>query len=134
MYLPRGGPAQGVYLPRGCTCYGRGCTCYGRGVYLPGGCTSLGVVPEWGCTCPGTLPCEQNDRQVQKYYLAPNFVGGNKPFAGGRVVSELDCYVGGLTIESSILPLLKYTCGEQGLAAMLAVKMLGRRWQVLHQR
>ena len=47
-------PAQGVYLlglPAG------GCTC-------PGG------------SCPGTPPCEQNDRQVQKYYLAPNFVCG----------------------------------------------------------
>ena len=30
-------------------------------------------------TCPGTPPPpprEQNDRQVQKYYLAPNFVCG----------------------------------------------------------
>ena len=53
----RGGgvPALGVYLPRGCTCQG-------RGVYLPG----MG-------TYTGTPPCEQNDRQVQKYYLAPNF-------------------------------------------------------------
>ena len=24
----------------------------------------------------GDPPCEQNDRQVQKYYLAQNFVGG----------------------------------------------------------
>ena len=42
-----------------------------QGVYLPGG------VPAQGSTCPGTpLPCEQNDRQLQKYYLAPNFVCG----------------------------------------------------------
>ena len=26
--------------------------------------------------CWDTTPCEQNDRQVQKYYLAPNFVCG----------------------------------------------------------
>ena len=31
---------------------------------------------------------------------------------GGRVVSTSDCYVGGLPIKSSILPLLKHPCGE----------------------
>ena len=47
-----------------------------RGLYLPGG------VPTWGVPAQGRyLPryshlCEQNDRQVQKYYLAPNFVCG----------------------------------------------------------
>ena len=55
VYLPRGVPAQGVYLP--------------QGVYL-----SRGYLPEGGGTCPGTPFCEQNDRQVQKYYLAPNFI------------------------------------------------------------
>ena len=39
------------------------------GVYLPGG------VPARGIYLPRYSPCcEQNDRQVQKYYLAPNFV------------------------------------------------------------
>ena len=99
-YLPLGGQ---VYLPRGflpgdvsaggCTCLGgvpawgvpaRRCTCLGGvpvggvptcGVYLPGGCTCLGGVPAWGYL-PRYSPCEQNDRQVQKYYLAPNFVCG----------------------------------------------------------
>ena len=53
----------GVYVP--------------RGVYLPGGVHAQGVVPDQGGTCPGTpRPCEQNDGQVQKYYLAPNFVCG----------------------------------------------------------
>ena len=34
-------------------------------------------VPAQGVYLPGdTPPCEQNDRQVQKYYLAPNFVCG----------------------------------------------------------
>ena len=49
----------GVYLvPVGGVPGARGCTC-------PGG------------TCPGTPPpCEQNDRQVQKHYLATNFVCG----------------------------------------------------------
>ena len=48
MYLPGVVPAQGV-----------GCTCSGGGVYLPRGCTYLGVVylpggvPTKGCTCPG---------------------------------------------------------------------------------
>ena len=92
VYLPRG------FLPGdvsawGCTCLGgvpawgvpaRRCTCLGGvpvggvptcGVYLPGGCTCLGGVPAWGYL-PRYSPCEQNDRQVQKYYLAPNFVCG----------------------------------------------------------
>ena len=33
------------------------------------------------------------------------------PVAGDRVVSTLDCYVERLSLESSILPLLKHTCG-----------------------
>ena len=74
VYLPGGVPVQGVYLPRGGV-PARGCSFPGgyllRGVYLPGGCTCPGG------TCLGTLPpCVQNDRQVQKYYLAPNFVCG----------------------------------------------------------
>ena len=78
VYLSRGVPAQGMYLPggvptqRGYTCQGvylpgggvptRECTC--QEVYLPGGCTcpggvsAQGGVPAWGCTCPGT-PCGQ---------------------------------------------------------------------------
>ena len=88
-------PACCPYLPA-CTAPGW-CTCLG--VYLVGVCTYWwgvpvwGCVPAWGCTypggvpargctypggtCPGTPPCEQTDRQVQKYYLAPNFVCSN---------------------------------------------------------
>ena len=47
-----------------------------EGVYLPGGIPACG-----GCICPGTPPCEQNDRQVQKYYLAPNFVCGRYKYS-----------------------------------------------------
>ena len=55
-----------------------GCTCQ-RGVYLPAGGgvpEGVGGVPARGV--PAQVPplCEQNDRQVQKYYLAPNFVCG----------------------------------------------------------
>ena len=99
VYLPRGDiPAQGVFLARGVHLPG-GCTCLG--VYLPGGVpvwggvSALGVpaqgdVPAWGCTCQGSTclggicpgpprPREQNDRQVQKYYLPqPLFAGGTK--------------------------------------------------------
>ena len=58
VYLPsRGLPARGVNLPKGCT----------HGVYLSGG------VPAGGCTLPVGV---QNARQVQNYYLAPNFVWG----------------------------------------------------------
>ena len=93
VYLPRAVPTRGYYLPgdvpargyfpRGCTCPGE-CTCLG--VYLPGGVPAQGGVPAWGCTCRrvylpggtclGLPPCIQNDRQVLKYYLAPNFVCG----------------------------------------------------------
>ena len=46
----------GVYLP--------------RGVYLTRG-VPAGGVPAQGGTCPGTSPCEQNDRQVQKILPCP---------------------------------------------------------------
>ena len=84
-----------MYLvPGGCTWSG-GCTWPWGGVPGPrwGGVPGSGVVyPVWGCTwsrgavpgpgwgvpgpggVSGTPPCEQNDKQVQKYYLAPNFV------------------------------------------------------------
>ena len=58
-----------------------GGTCLGgvlsRGMYLPKeGVPAPGVyLPRGGVTAQ-VLPCEQNDRQVQKYYLAPNFVYG----------------------------------------------------------
>ena len=65
--LPGGVPAQGgtcpgVYLP-GDTCPG---DVPAREVYLPGAGGVRAQVPL----------CEQNDRQVQKYYLAPNFICG----------------------------------------------------------
>ena len=88
----------GVYLPGGCTCpgvpaQGGGVPAQGGGVPAQGGgvpargCTCRGCtfpeggVPAGGCTCQGVYlprysPCEQNDRQVQKYYLVPNFVCG----------------------------------------------------------
>ena len=44
------------------------------------------------------------------------------PVADGRVVSALDCCTRCFLFECGILPLLKHTCGEQRLAAMLAVK------------
>ena len=52
----------GVYLP--------------GGVYLPRGVPTQGGIPARGVYLPRYSPCEQNDRQVQKYYLAPNFVCG----------------------------------------------------------
>ena len=60
-------PAWGVYLPE---------------VYLPGGVPAMGGEPARGVYMSrGYLPrypplCEQNDRQVQKYYFSPNFVCG----------------------------------------------------------
>ena len=86
--LPGGVPSQGVYLPRGMYLPGG----VPARVYLLGDVPALGVPAQWvpaqgvylwgGCTCPGGVylprysPREQNDRQVQEYYLAPNFVCG----------------------------------------------------------
>ena len=67
------------------------------GVSAPGGVSALGGVCSLGCLVLGvsalggvcsrdvvsqhalrqTPPCEQNDRQVQKYYLGHKFVAGN---------------------------------------------------------
>ena len=74
VYLPGGTYLRGVYLPGGVNLTRGGCTCLG-------GEPAQGV-PARGCTCPGGVdarvypsryspPREQNDRQVQKYYLAP---------------------------------------------------------------
>ena len=57
-----GVPARGVYLPGGCTYLG----VYLPRWYLPRGCTCLGVVPaQWGVpawgsvfTCPGGVPAQ----------------------------------------------------------------------------
>ena len=101
MYLVPGGtwsrgvPGRGVYL-----------VWEGRGVPGPGGVPGLGGVPgpgdvpgPGGVPGPGVVvylvlggvpglggvycrgcqvlpPCEQNDKQVRKYYLAPNFICG----------------------------------------------------------
>ena len=63
------------------------------GCLLWGGVWSGGCLPRWGCLLWGVsgprgwypsmhwgrhLPCEQNDRQVQKYYLGHNFVVAGK--------------------------------------------------------
>ena len=82
--LPGGCLLWGVYLVPGvCVCSQGGFCSWG--VYLvPGGCTWSWRVsaPEGGGgLLPGgcvrySLPCEQNDKQVQKYYLALNFVCG----------------------------------------------------------
>ena len=52
------------------------------------------------------------------------FLQINKPVAGGRVVSELDCYAEGLLFKTSILPLLKHAYVEQWPTAMLPIKRL----------
>ena len=53
-------------------CGGRGCipACTGQGVCIPA-CTGQEVSAQEGGVCPGgCLPCELNDRQVYKHYLA----------------------------------------------------------------
>ena len=82
-----GGVCSGGCLLRGSGCLLRGGVCSqgqigSAGVSAPGGCLVW-----WGLvrvSCPGGLPqrllgyhlppCEQNDKQVQKYYLGHNFV------------------------------------------------------------
>ena len=65
--------------PGGVGAWSRGC------VSGPGGCLIRGDAWFWGgvpaCT-EADPPCEQNDRQVQKYYLGHNFVAaGNNTLA-----------------------------------------------------
>ena len=83
-------PGRGkVCAPGGCVCSG-GCLLRECPLWLVsalGGVCSGGCLP-WGASAPGggipacteaDTPCEQNDRQVQKYYLGHNFVAaGNK--------------------------------------------------------
>ena len=80
---------DGVCLLGRCVCSGGG-VCSGEGGVCSGGVSALG-----GCLLPGgvclllgggipactetdTSPCEQNDKQVQKYYLGDNFVAAGK--------------------------------------------------------
>ena len=65
---------------------GEGVSALGEGGCLLGGVCLLqgGGIP--ACTAVDT-PCEQNDKQVQKYYLGHNFVA-----AGNKLVSDL-CYI-----------------------------------------
>ena len=83
-YLPsctaQGGACSGgVSAPGGGACsqgeaclLQRGVCSWGRGGLLPWGGLLWGYPNmRWG-----RPPCEQNDRQVKKYYLAPNFVCG----------------------------------------------------------
>ena len=58
---PRGAPEGGV-------CSGGWCS--GGWCLLPGGSVHAGI--------PDPPPCEQNDKQVQKYYVGHNFVAAGK--------------------------------------------------------
>ena len=87
VYLPCGVPALGGYLP---ALWGEYLLRYSPPVNrMTGRCKNI-TLPQTSFTCLGGVPaclvggvpaevlppCEQNDRQVQKYYLAPNFVCG----------------------------------------------------------
>ena len=70
MYLvPGGGSALGGVCSGGVP--GPGGVCSG-GCTWSGGVSALGGSAQGGCQV--LFPCEQNDKQVKKYYLAPNFV------------------------------------------------------------
>ena len=93
VYLTRGVPANGGYLSRGgVTCPGGTCPVVPAGgvscdlshhafdvtCMLPPNqlsvSTSAAAYIVWPRCMLGYTPHEHNDRQVQKYYLAPNFV------------------------------------------------------------
>ena len=76
--------ALGVSAPGGCLLQGGVCSgglsapggvCSGRGV-CGGVCSQGGVASKHALR--QTPPCEQNDKQVQKYYLGHNFVAAGK--------------------------------------------------------
>ena len=110
----RGGVCSGGCLLWGGVCSGGVCSggcmsawgCLLWGVSAPGGCLLWGrhLLPAGcapgGCLLPGgvasqhalrqTPPCEQNDKQVQKYYLGHNFVAaGNYGFTKINRISSL---------------------------------------------
>ena len=59
-------PSWGVLPSRGWCCF------------LPGGCLLSGEMPPSQHALRQSPPCEQNDRQVQKYYLGHNFIAAGK--------------------------------------------------------
>ena len=94
-----GGVCSGGCLLSGCVCLPlggcllSGCVCLPLGGSASWGVSALGGVCFWGVSAPGGVwypsmhwgrhpPCEQNDKQVQKYYLGHNFVaaGNNESF------------------------------------------------------
>ena len=101
MSAPGGCLLQGGCLVRGVcaqggACFHEGCLLLWGGVSATGGVSGLGGICSGGCLLPGGIcswgvsqhalrqtppPCEQNDKQVQKYYLGHNFVaaGNNGP-------------------------------------------------------
>ena len=70
-------PGGGVSAPRGVSAPEGVCLLLG-GCLLPGGVSALGGCGIPTCTEADTPPCEQNDKQVQKYYLGHNFVAAGK--------------------------------------------------------
>ena len=84
--LLRGGvSAPGRCLLRGGVCFSGGMSA--PGMSAPGGCLLGGVSDLGGSALGGvvsqyalsqTPPCEQNDKQAQKYYLGHNFVAAAK--------------------------------------------------------
>ena len=69
----------GCLLPGWCLLPGGVCVSAPRGVcLLPGGCVFVCLLPGGCVSAPGQPPCEQNDKQVQKYYLGHNFIAAGK--------------------------------------------------------
>ena len=76
-----GPEGSGMSAPRGCTWSGEVSAPGSGGVSAPGPGGGLSAPGPGGvCSrsrgCQVLPPCEQNDKQVQKYNLAPNFVCG----------------------------------------------------------
>ena len=75
------------------------CLLPGGGVPAPGG-----GIP--ACTEAYPSPCEQNDRQVQKYYLGHNFVAaGKKKQTYAKKLNGVASFQGGIDLESQIIRL-----------------------------
>ena len=80
---PRGVCSWGGLLPRGVRAWSGGSALGGLHAWSGGGAAWSGRGGVWLGGLPQCLlgypPCEQNDKQVQKYYLGHNFVAaGNK--------------------------------------------------------
>ena len=93
---------------RGVCCGG----CLLLGVSAPGGCLLFGGVASQHALRQTPPPCEQNDKQVQKYYLGHNFVAAGNNSLYDEKEANVHGKLMGILHQCNILsPIFQYTRG-----------------------